>query len=118
MPDITDRVIEELLTLGTTNREVATRLGVTPEAVRFWRSGYSVPKPHNLAKFHAAGLDIFYIITGKRVGDIIAKTCTNCRHFHDCDSYDCDDDCDSCPRNACRNCVNASNWLWEGYANK
>lgn len=112
---IRDRVIEELETLGTTNREIGTKLGVDPTCVRFWHDGLAVPKAHNLAKFHAAGLDIFYIITGKRVGDIIAKTCHNCRHYHDCDDHNCDQDCAACDHNACRNCANQSNWLWEGY---
>lgn len=112
---IRDRVIKELETLGTTNREIACKLGVTPDCVRFWHDGLAVPKAHNLAKFHAVGLDIFYIITGKRVGDIITKTCRNCRHYHDCDDHNCDQDCAACDHNACRNCTNQSDWLWEGY---
>lgn len=114
-PDITDRVIEELDKLGNTHREVGMKLGIRPETVLFWREGMAVPKTHSLAKFHAAGLDIFYIITGKRIGDIVTKSCCNCAHFDECDAYDCDSECDSCGHNACRNCANASNWLWEGY---
>lgn len=115
MPDITTRVVDEISKLGTTKREIAEKLGVSQECVRFWTDGLSVPKTANLAKFHAAGLDIFYIITGQRIGDIVTKSCRNCRHFNDCDAYDCDSECDSCGHNACRNCANASNWLWEGY---
>ena len=115
MPDIKDRVAEELSKLGDTNAAIARKLGVYQQTLGFWRNGIMVPKAQNLAKFHAAGLDIFYIITSKRIGDIVTKSCRNCRHFNDCDAYDCDQECDSCIHNACRNCANASNWLWEGY---
>ena len=117
MPDIYDRVVEEISKLGTTNREIADKLGVSPECVRFWTNGYSIPKTENLARFHAAGLDIFYIITGKHIGEIVCKGCHNCVHFNECDIFDCDQDCDACSRNACRNCANQSDWLWEGFAN-
>ena len=116
MTNITDRVIEEITKLGTTNREIATKLGVTHQAVRFWINGLSVPKPQNLAQFHAAGLDVFYIITGKRVGDIITKDCRNCRHFDECDDYACHMECETCSHNSCRDCHDFSGWLWEGYA--
>ena len=115
---MTERVIEELSKLGNTHREVAQKLGVTPEAVRFWREGYAIPKPQNLAKFHAAGLDIFYIITGRRIEDILTRECRNCLHFNDCDSITCDFDCAACNHNTCGDCRDSSNWVWEGYANQ
>lgn len=62
-----------------------------------------------------ADLDIFYIVTGQRIRDIIKPDCHNCRHFNDCDTRDCDFECDSCDYNRCSNCANHSNWLWEGY---
>lgn len=64
-----------------------------------------------------ADLDILYILTGQRIEDIIRPDCRNCRHYWDCDPLTCDEDCDSCAHNQCRNCANYSNWLWEGYTN-
>ena len=115
MTDIKDRVAEELNRLNLSYAAIGRKFGVHPQTPGYWMNGTMVPKAQTLAKFHEAGLDIFYIITGKRIGDIVNKTCCNCRHYHDCDAYDCDEDCDTCGQNACRNCANQSNWLWEGY---
>lgn len=115
MPNMQERLIEELDKLGDCNRAIAKKLGCPIHTVRFWRDCLCMPSIQSFALFPKAGMDIYYILTGKHIGDIVTKACHNCQHFNECDIFDCDQDCDSCPDNSCRNCANSSEWVWEGF---
>ncbi len=68
--DIRDRCAEELRRFGRTPKEISERTGFVPQLVRVWLDGEATPSAASLARFHALGMDVLYILTG---GD---KRCT------------------------------------------
>lgn len=62
------RLREELLKISSNQSEIARKLGCSTASVSLWFSGKSTPTAYYLTAMHEAGVDITYIITGKRGG--------------------------------------------------
>lgn len=62
--DISQRVIEELLKLGSTAQEIAPKVKCTPQLVWHYLNG-GIPGTIIMKRLHKAGCDILYIITGE-----------------------------------------------------
>ena len=63
---MTDRLIEELLRLPESNKDIATRIGCSRRIISDWLAGRHAPSIFHLKGMHFAGMDVLYIITGKR----------------------------------------------------
>lgn len=122
MTNITERVIEELQSLGASYREISNFVGVSHTTIKNYGTGRSTPGADTLAKLHYAGVDILYILTGHRLLSDITHDCVTCAHYCDGDSPVCekyDFECHRCPRSkVCRECKSCDLWLWRGFINK
>lgn len=65
-PIMCERVAEEIYKLGDTNRAAARKIGCDPHVVSDWLAGNSIPCAYHLKGMYEAGLDVIYILTGKR----------------------------------------------------
>lgn len=61
---IRDRCAEELLRFGNTPQTISERTGFVPQLIRVWLNGEATPSAASLARFHALGMDVIYILTG------------------------------------------------------
>lgn len=62
-----ERVTEEIYRFGDmTSRELAQKLGCSHNTVSDWLRWRSIPSAFHLKSMHEAGMDIMYIITGRR----------------------------------------------------
>jgi transcriptional regulator with XRE-family HTH domain len=61
-----ERVAEEIYKLGDTNRGAARKIGCDHHRISGWLSGRSTPSAYHLKGMYEAGLDVIYILTGKR----------------------------------------------------
>ena len=65
-PAMGARLSEEILRLGITNAEIATRIGCHPPKVSDWACGRSIPYSWYLARLYELGCDVIYILVGER----------------------------------------------------
>lgn len=65
-PTMSERVAEEIYKLGGTNRDAARKIGCDHHAISDWLSGRSIPSAYYLKAMYEAGLDVIYILTGRR----------------------------------------------------
>ena len=61
-----ERVAEELYKIPGSQREIAKRIGCRNHAVSDWLAGRSIPSAYHLKSMCEAGLDVIYILTGRR----------------------------------------------------
>lgn len=61
-----DRVAEELYKLPGSQREIARRIGCRNHAISDWLAGRCIPSAYHLKGMYEAGLDVIYILTGRR----------------------------------------------------
>lgn len=61
-----DRLIEELCKLGDSNVVIARKVGCSRKMVSNWFCNYNVPSAYYLKGLYLAGVDIIYVLTGKR----------------------------------------------------
>ena len=62
-----DRLAEEIYKTGeTTNRGIARKIGCSHKIVSDWLAGRYLPTAYHLKSMYEAGLDVIYILTGKR----------------------------------------------------
>lgn len=61
-----DRLIEELDKIGNSNISIAQRVGCCKRIVSSWYCGYNIPSAYHLKGLYLAGVDIIYVLTGKR----------------------------------------------------
>lgn len=66
-PIMVERVAEEIYKLGDSNTEVARKIGCSRRQITDWLSGRCIPSAYHLKGMHEAGLDVIYILTGKRI---------------------------------------------------
>lgn len=66
--EVCSRLREELLKISSKQAVIARKLGCSTAVVSLWFSGKSTPTAYYLTAMHEAGVDITYIITGKRGG--------------------------------------------------
>ena len=64
--EIKDRLVEELYSRGETSYKIAKKVGTSPTMVREWKRKRSAPGAYYLAVMLEAGVDVVYILTGKR----------------------------------------------------
>ena len=64
--DMTPRFQEEFYRTGLSNTELSAKIGCDGSNISRWLAGGSIPNPYYLARFHKAGLDVIYILTGER----------------------------------------------------
>lgn len=65
-PGMHKRLCDELFRLGGSNAEVAEKLGCHPNTVNQWLTHEHIPSAYFFARFHQAGMNIIYILTGER----------------------------------------------------
>lgn len=65
-PIMCERVAEELRSIPGSYREIAKKIGCEHHAIRCWLYGESIPSAYHLKSMYEAGLDVIYILTGKR----------------------------------------------------
>ena len=123
-----NRTREELYALGLGPSEIARKVGCSTCIASGWMCGDNLPSTAFLGPLHDIGVDVLYIITGKRVWDQvdywmdtalkdIPTICETCAYFHDCELDECDMVCSNCEKaSVCRSCQHSSNWLWRGFA--
>ena len=63
--DISERVIEELLKLGDTPREIASRVKCSRQLIHHYLTG-TIPGTIFMKRLCEAGCDVSYILTGER----------------------------------------------------
>lgn len=61
-----DRLAEELCKLGDSNIDIARKVGCSKKIVSAWFCGYNIPSAYHLKGLYLAGVDIIYVLTGKR----------------------------------------------------
>lgn len=122
------RTQEELFALNMGASEIARNVGCSACIASGWLNGEYLPSTAFLGGLHDLGVDIIYILTGKRIWDQvnywmdtalrdIPTICETCAYFHDCELDDCDLNCSSCDSAIhCRTCKHSSNWQWRGFA--
>ncbi|KAF6687215.1 helix-turn-helix transcriptional regulator [Pseudomonas sp. EKM23D] len=66
MKEITDRLREERIRLGLTQEELAVLGGVRVNAQSVYERGTRVPNAKYLSNVDKAGVDVLYVVTGKR----------------------------------------------------
>ena len=66
MKEITQRLREERKRLGLTQEELAIIGGVKVSAQSIYERGVRVPNAIYLANIAKAGVDVLYVVTGKR----------------------------------------------------
>ena len=64
--DMSDRLIEELDKIGNSNMSIARRVGCSKKMVSNWYCGHNIPSAFYLKWLDLAGVDILYVITGRR----------------------------------------------------
>lgn len=74
MKEITDRLREERIRLGLTQEELAVLGGVRVNAQSVYERGTRVPNAKYLSNVDKAGVDVLYVVTGKRTP--IARVCS------------------------------------------
>lgn len=68
--EVCSRLREELTAkISSKQAVIARKLGCSPAVVSLWFSGKSTPTMYYLTAMYLAGVDIAYIITGKRGGE-------------------------------------------------
>lgn len=65
-PGMAERTAEELYKLGGSNREIARRIGCSHTLITEWTAGRYAPSGYHLKSMAEAGLDVMYILTGRR----------------------------------------------------
>ncbi len=60
------RWVEERTRLGFDQPKLAKLMEVSPETVRLWEKGSRTVNAQNLARAHALGFDIIYVLSGQR----------------------------------------------------
>lgn len=65
-PDMSRRLVEELYRISKTNTELCEKVGCSRTAVQKWINNGFIPSAYYFKKFHYAGCDIIYILTGER----------------------------------------------------
>lgn len=64
---ICERVSEEIYRLGdVSNRQIAQKIGCSYKAVSDWLAWKSTPTAFHLRGMCEAGMDVIYILTGRR----------------------------------------------------
>lgn len=123
-----DRMQEELFALNISASELARKIGCSIPTASDWMAGNNLPGTAYLSPLHDIGVDIMYILTGKRIWDAvnywmdtaladIPTICATCAYDHDCELDACDLNCSACEKaGVCRECKHGSNWLWRGFA--
>lgn len=123
-----NRTQEELLALGLGPADIARQIGCSACMASNWMNGESLPGTVYMGALHNLGVDVLYILTGKRIWDQvdywmdtalkdIPTICSTCAYFHDCELDECDMNCSGCEKAiVCRTCQHQSNWLWRGFA--
>lgn len=61
-----ERAAEELYKLPGNNAEIARRIGCSPKLISAWMAGRHAPSGYHLKSMAEAGLDVMYILTGRR----------------------------------------------------
>ena len=61
-----DRVAEEVFKLGPTNTMAAQKIGCDRHIVSDWINGRAIPSAYYLKAMCEAGMDVIYILTGRR----------------------------------------------------
>lgn len=61
-----ERLCEELYSLPGSNREIAKKIGCSPRIISDWTAGRCIPSAYHLKGMYEAGVDVIYILTGKR----------------------------------------------------
>ena len=64
--DIKERCVEELHRVFPSHINLANRVGSNTNHVLLWWDGEQVPSPAYLHVLDQLGVDIYYVITGKR----------------------------------------------------
>lgn len=65
-PAMAERTAEELYKLPGSNREIARRIGCSHKLISDWTTGRYTPSGYHLKSMAEAGLDVMYILTGRR----------------------------------------------------
>ena len=63
---MTDRLVEELYKISDNNVVIAKKIGCDRRNVSYWIGGHSVPNAYYLKSMYEIGMDVIYILTGKR----------------------------------------------------
>jgi hypothetical protein len=63
---MSERVAEEIFNLGDSNTGAANKIGCDRHLISDWINGRAIPSAYYLKAMYEAGLDIVYILTGKR----------------------------------------------------
>lgn len=71
-PNFFDRLREERERLALSQQALAEKCGVTARSQRNYESGERNPDSAYLAAIAAAGADVLYILTGQRMGGVVA----------------------------------------------
>lgn len=64
--NIGSRIKEERIRIGSTQSDLASLAGATRHSVANWESGSAQPPAVAIAAMEAAGVDVLYVVTGKR----------------------------------------------------
>jgi transcriptional regulator with XRE-family HTH domain len=67
------RLKEERERLGLSQAELATLAQTTKQSQWCYENGRASPNTKYLERIDAAGADVLYIITGRRIGDVVEK---------------------------------------------
>lgn len=65
-PGMAERTAEELYKLPGSNRDIARRIGCSHKLISAWTTGRYAPSAYHLKSMYEAGLDVIYILTGRR----------------------------------------------------
>lgn len=63
---MTERLAEELYKLSGTHQGIARRIGCDRRTLQSWLYEGCIPSAYHLKGIYEAGLDVIYILTGKR----------------------------------------------------
>lgn len=61
-----DRVIEELCKMDGTYEDMARKIGCRTRTIKNWMYDNYTPSAYHLKGMYEAGLDVIYILTGRR----------------------------------------------------
>lgn len=69
-----ERLVEELYKLDGTHQNIARKLGCDRRTLQTWIYEGGIPSAYHLKGMYLAGMDVIYILTGKRTrgGDACA----------------------------------------------
>ena len=65
-PIMSERLAEELYKQPGTNKQIAQRIGCDPSNISDWENGRYMPTAYTLKGMYEAGIDVIYILTGRR----------------------------------------------------